>query len=76
MIGLEIIAGTVSEHLESIKKMGFDYACDGIDPAKFKYQNNEEREAFIKGYNEGLETMTSISFNGTSISTSNEGKKM
>lgn len=76
MIGLEIITGTVSEQLESIKKMGFDYACDGIDPAKFKYQSEEEKEAFIKGYNEGLETMASISSIEEPISTGNEGRKM
>ena len=46
MIGLEIITGTVSEQLESIRKMGFDYACDGIDPSKFKYQSEEERRLF------------------------------
>ena len=54
------IANTMSEQLTEIEKMGFDYACDGIDPGKFKYQTEEEKEAFIKGYNKGLETMASI----------------
>ena len=76
MIGLEIITGTVSEHLESIRKMGFDYACDGIDPSKFKYQNEDEKEAFKKGYEEGLETMASIGSTEMPMSTGNEGRKM
>ena len=76
MIGLEIITGTVSEQLESIRKMGFDYACDGIDPSKFKYQTEDEKEAFKKGYEEGLETMASIGSTEMSMSTGNEGRKM
>lgn len=76
MIGLEIITGSVSEQLESIKKMGFDYACDGIDPSKFKYQNDQEKEAFIEGYNEGLETMAAINSIEGPVNLGNEGRKM
>ena len=47
MIGLENITNTLSEQLTEIEKMGFDYACDGIDPGKFKYQTEEEKEALL-----------------------------
>ena len=46
--------------------MGFDYACDDIDPKKFKYQTEDEKNAFIKGYEEGLEAISSISFDNES----------
>lgn len=59
---MEIIAETLPGHLEEIRKMGFDYACDDIDPKKFKYQTEDEKKAFIKGYEEGLEAVSSISF--------------
>ena len=49
MIGLEIIKEALPEHLEEIKKIGFDYACDVIDPKKFKYQTQEEKDAFVNG---------------------------
>lgn len=58
MIGLEKTEVSFSEHLEDIRKMGFDYACDDIDPLKFKYQNEDEKKAFIDGYEEGLETVS------------------
>lgn len=62
MIGLEIVKEALPEHLEEIKKIGFDYACDDIDPKKFKYQTQEEKDAFVKGYEEGLATMSSMNF--------------
>lgn len=66
MIGLEKITETLPGHLEEIRKMGFDYACDDIDPKKFKYQTEDEKNAFIKGYEEGLEAISSISFDNES----------
>ena len=59
---MERITENLPEHLDEIRKMGFDYACDDIDPKKFKYQNEEEKKAFIKGYEEGLEAISSITF--------------
>ena len=48
MIGLEKTEVSFSEHLEDIRKMGFDYACDDIDPLKFKYQTEDEKKALVE----------------------------
>lgn len=64
------------EYLEDIRKMGFDYACDDIDPKKFKYQTEEEKEAFKKGYEEGLDVMGSIEHPEGIEQTQTSGKAM
>lgn len=50
------------DHWDEIKKIGFDYACDDINPNKFKYKTIDEKNAFLKGYEEGLVKMNSMNF--------------
>ncbi len=48
-----------SEKLYEIRKMGMDFAFDGMNPEYFNAHNEEERRVFLEGYKEGLQMMKS-----------------